>query len=166
MLRRNYVSYDDAFVPRQKGEVQVRGFEVEAALRPLPRMNLTAAYTWIPKAEVTASANASEIGKQANNVHRQQFSSWLDYRFASGVQLGLGIRHFGSSHGANQAAPVPIPAYTLADALIGFDFGAWALALNARNLSNKTYVANCDGTGTSCSYGEPRKLVATATLRW
>lgn len=166
VLRRNYVSYDAAFSPKQTGEVQVRGLELEAALRPTPRTNLSAAYTWIPKAEVTASANANEIGKQANNVHRHQFSGWVDHRLANGLQFGLGLRRFGSSRGASQAAPIPIPPYTLVDALIGYDFGPWALALNARNLSNKTYVANCDGSGTSCSYGEPRKLTATATVRW
>ena len=166
VLRQNYVSYDETFVPKQTGEVQVRGLELEATLRPISQMNVTAAYAWTPKAEVTASANASEIGKQANNVHRHQLSIWSDYRFANGLKVGLGARYSGSSQGANQAAPVAIPAYTLVDALIGYDFGPWALALNARNLTNKTYVANCDGSGTSCSYGEPRKVIMTATYRW
>lgn len=166
VLRRNYVSYDAAFSPKQTGEVQVRGAEFEAALRPTPQTNLSAAYTWVPKAEVTASAKANEVGKQANNVHRHQLSGWADHRFANGLQLGLGMRYLGTSRGASQASPIPIPAYTLVDALIGFDFGSWALALNARNLGNKAHVANCDGSGTSCSYGEPRNLTATATMRW
>jgi len=165
-LRQDHVSYDATFVPKQTGEVQVRGLELEATLRPVSQMNLTAAYAWTPKAEVTASANASQIGKQANNVHRHQLSIWSDYRLVDGLKIGLGIRHFGSSRGANQAAPVPIPAYTLADAMIGHDFGPWALALNARNLTNKVHVANCNGRGDSCSYGEPRKVTMTATYRW
>lgn len=164
--RQNHVSYDAEFVPKQTGEVQVRGLELEATLRPLPQMNLTTAYTWTPNAEVTESANAIRIGKQANNVHRHQLAIWSDYRFASGWKIGIGARHLGSSRGANEAAPLPIPAYTLFDMLIGYDFGRWALALNARNLSDKTYVANCNGSGTSCSYGEPRRVTMTAAYRW
>jgi hypothetical protein len=40
----------------------------------------------------------------------------------------------------------------------------WSLALNPRNLTNKTCIANC-GYG-NCYDGYPRTAVATATYRW
>ncbi|MDZ7855905.1 TonB-dependent siderophore receptor [Sphaerotilus sp.] len=164
--RQNYVSYDAAFSPRQTGEVQVRGVELEALLQPTTRMNLTAAYTWTPKADVAASNNPLEVGKQLNVVARHQLALWTDYRLGTSLTLGIGARHTSSTRGSQEAAPASIPAYTLVDASIRYDTGTWVLALNARNLGDKTYVATCDGSGTSCSYGEPRRLTATATYRW
>ena len=164
--RRNYVSYDASFVPKQTGEVQVRGLELEALLQPIPRLNLTAAYTWTPKADVTASNNPSEIGRQLNVVARQQWSLWSDYRFGLGVKAGLGVRYTGATRGSQENAPARIPSFALVDAMLGYDMGAWSLTLNARNLADKVYVATCDGSGSSCSYGEPRKLTATASYRW
>lgn len=166
LQRRNYVSYDGTFIPRQTGEVQVRGLELEAVLRPLTRANVVAAYTWIPKADVTASANPVEIGKQLNAVAKHQFSLWADYRFFGGLKAGVGARYTGSTYGAQEAAPARLSAYTLIDAMLGYDFGPWGIALNARNLTDKVYVANCDGSGTSCSYGTRRSLIATASYRW
>jgi len=168
-LRRKYVTYDTGMAPptpKQTGEVEVRGLELEAALQPIPRMNLLLAYAWTPKAEVTESSNPGEIGKQANAVPENQFSVWTDYRFAQGFKVGLGARYFGSTYGANSASAEKIPAYTLVDALVGYDFGRWSVALNARNLADKTYVATCDGSGLSCSYGTPRKVNGTVTYRW
>lgn len=164
--RRNYVTYDADYMPRQTGEVEVRGLELEALLQPLPNLNLTGAYTLTPKADVTSSSRPDEEGRQLTSVPKHQMSLWGDYRFGVGLKVGLGIRYTGTSHGANENSPKEIPDYVLLDALLGYDFGAWSLALNARNLTDKTFVANCDGSGLSCSYGEARKVVATATYRW
>jgi iron complex outermembrane receptor protein len=49
--------------------------------------------------------------------------------------------------------------------MLGYDFDRWSLALNLRNLTNKTYIANCDIYG-SCYYGDQRRVLATATMRW
>ena len=164
LRRQNYITYDADYTPRQTGEILVRGLELEASFEPLPRMNVTAAYTYTPKAEVTASSTPSEIGKQMQAVSRNQLSVWADYRFANGVKLGLGARFMGSNRGYQQSTPVPVPSYTVFDALLGYDFERWSLALNLRNLGNRNYVANCSSG--SCYYGEPRKVLATATYRW
>jgi iron complex outermembrane receptor protein len=39
----------------------------------------------------------------------------------------------------------------------------WRFALNINNLTDKTYVASCTY---ACFYGEPRKVIGTATYRW
>lgn len=165
LRRQDYITYDATFMPKQTGEVVVRGLELEATVQPLPRLNLTAAYTWTPKAVVTASARASEIGKQLTAVPRDRLSLWADYRFETGVKLGLGARYTGANRGDGEIAPAEVPAYTVLDAMIGYDFERWSLALNLRNLANKTYIANCDSYG-SCYYGDQRKMALTATYRW
>jgi len=49
--------------------------------------------------------------------------------------------------------------------LAAIDLGRWRLAVNARNLLDKAYFANCDAFG-SCYYGEPRRVTAALSFRW
>ncbi|GAA0509858.1 MULTISPECIES: TonB-dependent siderophore receptor [Pigmentiphaga] len=164
LRRQNYVTYDVNFQPRQTGEVSVRGIELEATAALAPQLNVTASYSFTPRAIVTGSANPDEIGKQATAVPRHRLSIWGDYRFASGVKVGLGMRYTGTTRGENETASAKIPAVTIFDAMLGYDIDRWSLALNLRNLAGKTYIANC-GFG-NCYYGPARSVVATATYRW
>ncbi len=164
LRRQNYISYDAQSMPKQTGEVTVRGVEFEATMQPIPRMNVIASYSWTPKAVVTASSNPAEIGKQATAVPLNRASLWVDYRFESRVKIGAGARFTGANYGDGGNTPAQVPSFVLVDALIGYDINHWNLALNVRNLTNKTYIANC-GYG-NCYYGEPRTVVATATYRW
>lgn len=166
LRRQNYISNDANFMPKQTGEIQVRGLELEATAEIMPRLNITAAYGYTPRAIVTASANPAEIGKQANAVPRNRLSIWADYRFSNGVKVGLGARYTGSNYGdGEKLAPNKVPASTVYDAMVGYDFERWSLALNLRNLTNKNFIANCDQYG-KCYYGAPRSIIATGTYRW
>jgi iron complex outermembrane receptor protein len=164
LVRRNYVTNDVNFVAFQTGEVQVRGLEVEAALQPRSGMNVVAAYTLTPRAIVTESINPAEVGKQLNPVPRHAAAVWADYRFAQGFKAGLGLRYSGSHRGTGESAPVPLPSYTVVDALLARDIGDWNVALNVRNLADKVYLTNCSGT--SCYFGDDRRATVTATYRW
>lgn len=162
--RQNYVTYDLNSVARQTGEIRVHGLELEATVQPIPNLNLTASYAWTPKADVTASSTPSEIGKQLNPVSKHQASLWGDYRFSNGVKFGMGVRYTGPNNGFYES--IRVPGYTLVDAMIGYDFGRWSLALHARNLTNKAYIATADLTTGYAYPGEPRSVTATATYRW
>lgn len=164
LTRQNIVSYDSNYVARQTGEIRVRGVEFAATFHPLERANVVAAWTWTPEAKVTRSANPDEVGKQANAVPRHQASLWADYRWPGGFKAGLGARYNGSNYGYGEATPVEVPSYTLYDAMLGYDFDRWSLILNARNLSDEQYLAQCS-SGT-CYYGDSRQLLATLTYRW
>jgi iron complex outermembrane receptor protein len=166
LRRRNYVTFDPNFVPYQTGEISTRGIELEATTQPIPRMNLTAAYSYTQRAIVTASANPEQIGKQNTAVPRNQLALWTDYRLPGNVKVGVGARHTGWTRGNGGTTPVKVPSYTLVDALVGYDIEQWSLALNVRNLTNKTYLSNCDGTAQTCYYGDQRRVIATATYRW
>ncbi|MGH8081945.1 MAG: TonB-dependent siderophore receptor [Lysobacter sp.] len=165
LRRQNYVTTNPVSnLPKQSGEIAVKGLEVEATLQPIVGMNLTAAWTWTPKAEIVASDNPAEIGRQSSPVPKQQLSLWGDYLFANGFKVGLGARYVGANHGYDESAPVPVPGYTLFDAMAGYDFKPWSLAVNARNLTDKAAISTCSYG--SCYYGDPRTVVATATYRW
>ncbi|QNK67304.1 TonB-dependent siderophore receptor [Variovorax sp. PAMC26660] len=165
LRRKNYISFNQESMPKQTGEISVRGLELEATTELVSRMNLTASYSYTPRAIVTASSNPSEIGKQATAVPRHRLSVWADYRFANGLKVGLGARYTGTNRGDGESvAPNKVPASTVLDAMLGYDIDHWSLALNLRNLTNKNYIANC-GYG-NCYYGYPRTVTATATYRW
>ena len=165
LKRKNFISYDPTtYTPKQTGEIHVQGLELEAHFQPLSGMNLTAAYTYTPKVEITASSDTSQIGTPAIATPENALSIWNDYRFNNGLKVGLGARYNGSTRGNYDSASEKIPAYTLFDALVGYELQHWNLALNLRNLSGKEYIANCNfGT---CYYGEPRRINLTATYRW
>lgn len=165
LRKQNAVSYVPlSFTPKQTGEVTVQGLELEAVVTPMSGLNLTAAYAYTPKADVTKSANPAEIGKQASSVSKHRLSLWGDYRFNTGIKVGLGARYVGPTNGINESAVIEVPGYTLIDAMIGYDIGRWSLALNASNLTDKDYITNC-GYG-NCYYGTQRRAMMTATYRW
>ena len=87
-----------------------------------------------------------------------------DYRFESGFRLGLGARFMGSNRGYQESAAAKVPSYTVFDALVGYELQHWSLALNLRNLTNKTYLNACSAG--SCRYAELRRIVATATYNF
>lgn len=105
LRRRNYITYDADSIPRQTGEVTVRGVEFEATVQPIPRLNVIAAYSWTPKAAVTASSNPDEIGRQATAVPRNRASLWVDYRFESRIKVGVGARFTGANYGDGSQPP-------------------------------------------------------------
>ncbi|OZI77678.1 TonB-dependent siderophore receptor [Bordetella genomosp. 12] len=165
LRRKNVITFGQGFVPMQTGEVRVRGVELEANFRPLPNINTILAYTWTPEAKVTASSDPDQIGKQLVATPRNQISFWTDYRFSNGLKAGAGVRFVGSTHGANETAPAKIPSYTLFDAMLSYGYQHWTLALNVRNLTDRTYIGrNCDAY--SCGYGERRTVIMTAAYRW
>lgn len=165
LRRRNYLTFDENFQPRQVGEVVVQGVEFEALIEPIRNLNLTAAYSWTPKADVTASSDPLQIGKQNTAVPRHSLSVWADYRFAGGIKAGIGARYVGSTYGYNEQAPTKVPGYTLFDAMVGYELGPWNFTLNARNLTDDIYVArSCQDR--PCNYGERRQIVGTAAYRW
>ncbi|MFM4713531.1 TonB-dependent siderophore receptor [Aeromonas veronii] len=156
----------------QAGEVTSQGVELEGSVQVTDALRLTAAYTY-----TDAKTNDTGSGdRRASLIPRHQASFWGNYKVqqgvASGLDLGTGVRYIGSSVGigAVNADYTPIygsaevPAHTVWDAMIGYDFAKnWRAQLNVNNLLGETYVASCDYY---CYYGEPRSVVGSINYRW
>ncbi|MFQ1619480.1 TonB-dependent siderophore receptor [Aeromonas veronii] len=156
----------------QAGEVTSQGIELEGSVQVTDALRLTAAYTY-----TDAKTNDTGSGdRRASLIPRHQASFWGNYKVqqgvASGLELGSGVRYIGSSVGigAVNADYTPIygsaevPAHTVWDAMIGYDFAKnWRAQLNVNNLLGETYVASCDYY---CYYGEPRSVVGSINYRW
>jgi len=151
----------------QRGEVTVKGVEVEAAAR-LRAWDLTAQLTYTD-AQITSTSteDARYLGHQLEKEPKHTASLWAVHRFADwgfpGLRAGLGVRHAGAT--GNGIGTVTVPSVTVFDALLGYDAGPWRLALNINNLADKAYVATCLERG-DCWFGTRRKAVATVAYRW
>lgn len=142
LRKTNVVTYDPVtYDGRQIGRQRSRGVELEAKGEVLPRLNVSAAYTWLDM-QVLQSADPGEIGKSSPGVPRQSASVWLDYAFNDGWGLGAGARYIGKR--ANDEYNTSfVEEVTLLDAALRYTRGPWRLALNVGNLTNKKYFSIC-----------------------
>lgn len=150
----------------QHGEARSRGLELEAKTRIGKHTNLIAVYAYTDSRTLKSSPLTPEQeGKRTVGVPFNQFSLWGDYNFGhfglARLKIGAGVRYVGATPSAT--ANIEVPAFTLFDAMVSYATGPWTLALNASNLTDKTYVASCSS---SCFYGEPRKVVGSVAYRW
>jgi iron complex outermembrane receptor protein len=147
----------------QVGEIRSRGFEFEARTALTKQVNLVAAYAYTD-ARITRMTIPSYIGKRQGGVPYNQLSLWADYSAPFGVQglkAGLGARYVGETVGTWVAGK--IPAATIADAMVSYDYQNWRLALNVRNLADKNYIASCTY---GCFFGASREIKLNAGYRF
>lgn len=135
----------------QEGEAKSRGLELGAQAE-WRGASIDAAYTYLDTEDAA--------GARLAGVPRTQASAWVQYAFdgpLSGLQAGFGVRYVGET--GNDG--VTTPDVTLVDAMLAYEWGKYRVALNGRNLADKTYLVNCDPY--SCYYGDPRTLGLTLT---
>ncbi|TIQ92167.1 MAG: TonB-dependent receptor, partial [Mesorhizobium sp.] len=59
-----------------------------------------------------------------------------------------------------------VPAATLVDAALHYDWKNMKFQLNASNLFDKQYVSTCFNREFGCFYGEGRKITGSMKYRW
>jgi len=157
----------------QKGEIRSRGIEVEGVASLGNGLSLIAAYTHLDL-EITESDDG-DVGNTLTGVAENWASLWGDYRIDegdfAGLGLGLGIRYVGSSYGDAENT-FKVPSYALLDAAVHYDFAGlgselegWQLAVNAKNLLDKNFIASCERLD-RCFQGVGRNVLATLKFRW
>ncbi|MCO5131805.1 MAG: TonB-dependent siderophore receptor [Xanthobacteraceae bacterium] len=158
----------------QTDAARVRGFEFEAKGNVTREFEIVAGYSHLdPK--VTASI-AGNVGKDLMNTARDQASLWGKYTWyngpLAGLALGAGVRYVGDTYG-DVANTLVVPAYTLVDAVISYDFGymrpdlkGLSAQINVRNLTDKYYVGSCFTGMPYCSLGPGRTVLGTLKYSW
>jgi iron complex outermembrane receptor protein len=172
----------------QTGEVRSRGVEVSGVASLTEGLDVRAAYTYLDS-RVTKDTVSANIGNIQNNTPMNSASVTADYTFQNGhldgFGFGGGVRYVGETFGTNNhlftyvdattgvatTVSSTIPAYTLFDAAVHYDLGklrpelkGFKVAVNASNLTDKTYVSACSAVG--CRYGLGRTILASLTYRW
>ncbi|KXF76391.1 ferrichrome-iron receptor [Paramesorhizobium deserti] len=151
----------------QIGEVNSRGVELELQANITDAWRVTAAFTTY-RLEVTEDDNTAIIGNRPYLLPETQASVFAQYTFLDGalqgLQLGAGVRYVGSSY-ADAENQYKVPDVALVDLKLGYEKDNWGVDLNVTNLFDKDYVAGCQ-TVQSCGYGEGRKALLKAHVKW
>jgi iron complex outermembrane receptor protein len=171
-----------AFVT-QTGEVESRGFELEAKASLSQQFNVAAAYTYLDVTNTKSNTTAPGIyggtfstqGLWPVSIPRHAASIWTDYTFdtgpIAGVRLGGGVRYVGATFG-DAANSFTVSPFAVVDAMASYDFGAkqpqfkgLLLSVNATNLFDKVYVSGCAASA-ACYYGAARTVMTKLSYRW
>ncbi|NER63149.1 TonB-dependent siderophore receptor [Pseudomonas sp. MAFF212427] len=173
-LRQHNVKVTEGSINRQVGEFQLRGLELEATSAVTDTLTLVASYSYTDTQ--IQQGLASEVGNRMALIPRHQATLWADYTWQAGVLDGFGVgagaRHVGDTYGNTANTEVAhVGAYTVYDAALHYDLGrldaslkGLSVAIEAKNLLNKDYLANCDGFW--CYYGDQRNVVASVNYRF
>jgi iron complex outermembrane receptor protein len=131
----------------QAGEAKSKGVELEAQT-VIRDFYIEGNYTYLN----TEDENGAPIDYWA----RHQASGWVTWRPEGpllGFKAGGGVRYIGRTvYGGTY-----VPSYTLGDAMIGYETADWDLTLNARNVTDRVYVATAGWGGGF--YGQRRTVV-------
>jgi iron complex outermembrane receptor protein len=158
----------------QTGEIRVRGIEAEGVAEIANGLSLIATYTY-NDAEVTRSIYTGIAGNSPTRVPVHAASLWAKYKVAAGpldgLGIGSGVRYTGRTWG-DDANTFRVPAFTLVDLAVDYDFGArfralsrLSASLNVTNLFDKYYVPDCF-TLNACNYGTARTVLGKLSYRF
>ena len=119
------------------------------------------------------------MGRWPGTIPRHQASAWADYTFRGGpldgFGLGGGVRYIGASFGSDTNTftdenggvhTFKVPAVTLFDAAVHYDWRNYRFALNAQNLFDTEHVSACWNFNNACFYGARRNVILSARYRW
>ncbi|MDR7342097.1 iron complex outermembrane receptor protein [Pantoea alhagi] len=146
------------------GKVHSQGFELEARNQLTPRLSTIAGYT-LNHVRYKETVDGND-GHTPYITPNQMASLWGHYQFDYGISAGAGVRYIGKQWADNENTR-RMPSVTLFDASVKADLGVWNnqlkgawVQVNANNLTDRTYVAACYGTG-NCYWGAERTITAT-----
>ncbi|WP_375462985.1 TonB-dependent siderophore receptor [uncultured Methylobacterium sp.] len=158
----------------QTGQVDVRGFEVEATLDLSNGFRLLSSLTALD-ASVTKDSPPggalSAVGKRPIQVPNVVISNWADYTVQTGLFRGLGfgvgVRYVGDTF-ADAQNTLQVPEYFLVDAAIRYTYENWRFQVAANNLLDRVYVGTCAQLAgyAGCNYGDGRRITGSVTYRW
>ena len=173
-LRQDNVKVTEGSIDRQVGEFQVRGLELEATSAVTDSLTLIASYTYTDT-EIKKGL-PTEVGNRMALIPRHQATVWADHTWHAGpldgAGVAAGVRYVGDTYGNTTNTEVAhVGAYTVYDAAVHYDLGrldaslkGLSVAVEAKNLLNKGYLANCDGYW--CYYGDERNVIASVNYRF
>jgi len=158
---RNRVLYLAAGGTTQSGELNTKGFEIEASHTLPGNFELLANYGY--------SKLKSETNTSLDYMPRHTASLWSTKTFGlpedAQLRLGGGVVYSGKSVSTSPIWSIVTPSRTTVDALAEISWNNWRFALNATNLLNNKYFASCLARG-DCFVGAPRNVMGTLGYRF
>lgn len=168
----NFVSQDPNNIQNflQGGVVGSQGVELEAVIRMPQDFDFMASYSYT-EAEVLEASQSLAEGDRIASIPEHLASVWTTKTFNLDngwtLKAGGGVRYVGDNIDASQTFLTP--SVTLVDAVVSADYGKWRLSLNASNLFNEEYYANCAISSAPYGYcvaGKDRTLIASVMRKF
>ncbi|KAM3111553.1 TonB-dependent siderophore receptor [Phormidesmis sp. 146-33] len=130
----------------QVGEQKSKGIELDISGEISPGWNIIASYAYTDA--ITSEDNNIPVGNRLINVPRHAASLWTSYELQSGnlkgLGFGLGLYYVGDRNADLENTSI-LPSYFRTDSAIYYKRDNWRIALNFRNLFNKTYYETSQG---------------------
>lgn len=159
--RKNIGIVDETGFIQQAGDQRSRGFEIEFAAQPRPRLRTFVSYAY-NDTELTRFVECApgfldpttgqcfqsvdRSGNTASFAPEHLVNAWVSQRFGNGWGVGGGVRYVSSQFIAedNQAT---IDPYLLVDGALYYTIGRWEMSLNFRNITDEKYEMRIFGSG-------------------
>lgn len=137
----------------QDGKDRSRGVEVTLAYRPIAGLSLIGNGVWMDPETITHAKavnnvlgiNNSIFGNRPVGVATNMGNLWATYQIQSGLAQGLtfgfGVTYKGDSF-ADTLNLLRVPSYVVHDAAISYRIKKLEVAVNVKNLTDKTYYTN------------------------
>jgi len=154
---KNALAADASNVQRQIGKRTNHGIEWQGDFKIGRDTAIKASYTHNDSEQDASVAQTVRTPL----IPRNQASLWVSQRFAmpaadGALTVAVGARYNGSTVDETYYAGRKVAAFTLLDLMARYDLNRqWAVQLNVRNLTDKTYVSACDFY---CYYGGARTV--------
>ncbi|MBB5217117.1 TonB-dependent siderophore receptor [Parapusillimonas granuli] len=161
---KNALISDASNIQSQSGKRNNKGVELQGDFNLTSNTAVKVSYTHNhSRQDITASQTV-----RTPLVPRHQASLWVSHRFnfqnSNRLTVAAGARYNGSTEDERYYPGERIPSHTLLDLMALYEFNRdWALQLNARNLTDKAYVAGCDFY---CYYGGGRTIDLQLRYQW
>lgn len=133
-----------AGIYEQAGKAVSKGIEEDLTYSPNAHIAITAGYSYTDARfkDYVQSATVNLSGKRLYYAPDHQANLWATYRFTrkledNGFRVSVGGNFTGNSYADNENA-VKLPAYTIVNAAIHYQFKHADIGLNVNNVLNKT----------------------------
>lgn len=161
---KNALISDASNIQSQSGKRNNKGLELQGDFNITPNTAVKASYTHNrSRQDITA-----DLTVRTPLIPRNQASLWVSHRFnlqnSNQLTVAAGARYNGSTVDERYYPGERVPSHTLLDLMAKYQFNRdWTLQLNARNLTDKTYVSGCDFY---CYYGGGRTIDLQLSYQW
>ncbi|NYT85884.1 TonB-dependent siderophore receptor [Pusillimonas harenae] len=161
---KNALIADSTNIQTQSGKRTNKGFELQGDFNITPNTAVKLAYTHNHSRQDISDSQTIRTPLIPNH----QASLWVSHRFmlanSNPLTVAAGVRYNSSTEDERYYPGETIPSFTLVDLMMQYQFQEnWTLQLNARNLTDKTYVSGCDFY---CYYGGGRTVDLQLQYQW
>lgn len=166
--------YGSGTHPKQIGQADVKGFEIELTGQITKNLKITGGYSYTQAEYGKGTTDTASLmptidvsGNQIESVPKHLASLWglwtFDQPELKGWSIGGGVRYIGANWDSSNT--LEVPSVTLFDAMLSYETEEWRWQITGRNLADEDYVSTCLYRG-DCWLGTARTVISGITYKF